>query len=548
MSKYHKIALLLTVIVGSNINAQYVLDSPDIYSKYALFVPQPFYDLNEISEYLLLNRPKSELDSEYNLIEKEQPIYKWSYVYSEPEYSRYRVFRSHEISKEKDGKRNATVLNHNENQIYSNLSGNNYQTVDGKNKEVIKYYLPYHLNRFIGLNVTEIEQDTSMCSHRKSFLRQAKMIMEHSQYGLIIENGFIVQDTSYTPNEIQLIPFKQLLSSNLKNENVTPYLNRNFVGILNAEKANEILEQATITSIQTKEDYFIDIISGELTSSIIGIGFFDNSSGENEELFWLYYPEFRYSLLDKYTYLSNRLISYSEIFESHQLDSDILTVANEPEYKRIDYDYHFNVKLLPLVYNRLIEKSNHPLSESSFGSMIGNAKPKVGDGKEVTEYLSFSESGITRIEGEIKNNKCEGEFKFYYEDGTIKAIRNYENGILNGIQLNYYPNSVLYMEYSVNNDLIQDLKRYYEDGTLMEEGSFKNGLIHGDWSFRIKLKPQIIEIIKKHHTIFEDKPITYSTDSFSFKLNYTWSNKAGCPPYMMRNSCISVCLQHKFIE
>jgi len=25
------------------------------------------------------------------------------------------------------------------------------------------------------------------------------------------------------------------------------------------------------------------------------------------------------------------------------------------------------------------------------------------------------------------------------KDGTIKAIRNYENGILNGIQLNYYP-------------------------------------------------------------------------------------------------------------
>jgi len=50
----------------------------NIYSKYALFwFLQTFLRLNRDFRIFIVERPKSELDSELDLIEKESTIYKW---------------------------------------------------------------------------------------------------------------------------------------------------------------------------------------------------------------------------------------------------------------------------------------------------------------------------------------------------------------------------------------------------------------------------------------------------------------------------------------
>jgi antitoxin component YwqK of YwqJK toxin-antitoxin module len=98
----------------------------------------------------------------------------------------------------------------------------------------------------------------------------------------------------------------------------------------------------------------------------------------------------------------------------------------------------------------------------------------------------FYSNGEVRSISRFKNGRLDGLSEFFYYDGVIKRRVQYKNHKKNGICLFYYhtidgsPN--LYKElFYVNNRLQGIFKTYHENGQLMEMGLYKNDKEYGEY-------------------------------------------------------------------
>lgn len=79
------------------------------------------------------------------------------------------------------------------------------------------------------------------------------------------------------------------------------------------------------------------------------------------------------------------------------------------------------------------------------------------------------------------------ENKEYYDNGNLKAIQNYENGKLNGIQKNYHENGNLaIVGFMIDNNLDGEAKGYYENGNLEKVINWKNEKMNGEYTSYFK--------------------------------------------------------------
>jgi antitoxin component YwqK of YwqJK toxin-antitoxin module len=77
--------------------------------------------------------------------------------------------------------------------------------------------------------------------------------------------------------------------------------------------------------------------------------------------------------------------------------------------------------------------------------------------------------------GFLKENKKEGLWVYYYENGNKFREIHYENGIENGKWLMWYENKNLYIEdYKQNGKSNGKWNEYYENGVLKEVGMYTN--------------------------------------------------------------------------
>jgi hypothetical protein len=77
---------------------------------------------------------------------------------------------------------------------------------------------------------------------------------------------------------------------------------------------------------------------------------------------------------------------------------------------------------------------------------------------------SFYKSGRKQI--------LHGDFKEYYRNGQLMAIRTYDNGLLTGKWIKYYESGQVLFESNYKNGLCyRDYKKYYENGALMIEAT-----------------------------------------------------------------------------
>ena len=74
-----------------------------------------------------------------------------------------------------------------------------------------------------------------------------------------------------------------------------------------------------------------------------------------------------------------------------------------------------------------------------------------------TEYY---ESGQVKMEGGMKNDKMEGEWKAYFPDGRLQSIGTFVNGLRTG-----------------------RATVWQENGNLLQEGFYKEGTHVGKWKF-----------------------------------------------------------------
>lgn len=74
--------------------------------------------------------------------------------------------------------------------------------------------------------------------------------------------------------------------------------------------------------------------------------------------------------------------------------------------------------------------------------------------------VEFYETGQVKMEGGMKDNKREGEWKAYFPDGRVQSIGTFVNGLRTG-----------------------QATVWQENGNLLQEGSYKDGRHVGKWKY-----------------------------------------------------------------
>lgn len=92
----------------------------------------------------------------------------------------------------------------------------------------------------------------------------------------------------------------------------------------------------------------------------------------------------------------------------------------------------------------------------------------------------YTPKGKVKSEGVMLGKNREGKWKYYFSDGKIFSEENYKNGKLHGVLINYYPNGKVtekthYKEGKKNGTS----KVYTDEATLLEDVTYVNGVLNG---------------------------------------------------------------------
>ena len=98
-------------------------------------------------------------------------------------------------------------------------------------------------------------------------------------------------------------------------------------------------------------------------------------------------------------------------------------------------------------------------------------------------WMDFYPNGQKRYEGQFKNGKCKGEFRYYDEQGNLKATNTFDKSGEKALNKTYAPNGQLVATgYYVNQQKEGEWKYYDKDsGQLLLCEENKAGKVHG-WS------------------------------------------------------------------
>lgn len=547
--------LIIILIFISTFNGLWaqnvVLDAPFILSKASMFVQEPV-NLNDNYEYNAFPGEEREM------LMKELPLYQSSFLYAELEYTRVRVYRTVLF------KENKSFSNVIKNTLWVNNNGD-WTAYDGfKKTKKVEFKEEYKINRelewwvrqFLGVNVKEIQNDTNIYSRGKSRLNLFKDRLDSAikyHYVRIDDEGILRVGKDYAPTTgFEIISFSKLIKESIVKGNVSAYNDANFYNFLTIEESKKTLENNGIIGFKLKEDYFIDILTGKLTSAIIGVGLINENK---KEVLWMYYPELRWAIWDKCTVVSNEIVNYEYLLDKHIFNYKIDSLEELPSYSysyqsKYKNDYEFSVKLDPLMaiaIQKETESFNKKFTgEISTKNSLHQLKANYVNGIANGKIIEYHPNGKKSFAGIMKNGKCEGLFKFYYENGKLKANRNFKNGVLEGEQVSCYDNGKVYANYLIKEGSMQSLKRNYEDGSLMEEGSFEHGIMIGEWNYNIKCSQGVWNIVKRKNK--EGLIYTYTNGGFFYSVNYTHKKKQHCPANFYNGLVEQVCLGFEYVK
>ena len=101
-----------------------------------------------------------------------------------------------------------------------------------------------------------------------------------------------------------------------------------------------------------------------------------------------------------------------------------------------------------------------------------------------TWYNDFQSSTQSQ-EGEIVNNKKQGEWKVYYQNGNLKTIENFKNDTLNGSYISYHSNGKIRSRSVYKMGIqVDSVFMYHSNGRInLAEWKDKNG--KGQGTFKI---------------------------------------------------------------
>lgn len=79
-------------------------------------------------------------------------------------------------------------------------------------------------------------------------------------------------------------------------------------------------------------------------------------------------------------------------------------------------------------------------------------------------------------QGKFKDDKEDGEWKIFYKNGNVRFIENYINGIKNGLNNSFYENGKLRIKSNYENGKLNgDFIEYFENGNIKSIQPYSNG-------------------------------------------------------------------------
>ena len=136
------------------------------------------------------------------------------------------------------------------------------------------------------------------------------------------------------------------------------------------------------------------------------------------------------------------------------------------------------LKLLPLMMVLLLVSCSSKTTEKVVETYDSGAPATVRlyePNGECRHEVKYYEDGAVMMEGDMKGDLREGEWKSYFPDGKVQSVGLFKDGIRYGKATVYYPNGNLYMEgYYVNGTHSGEWTYYDEQGYKLNTVNYGN--------------------------------------------------------------------------
>lgn len=514
--------LLTSQLIISVLNAQNVLDAPFIFEKALSNEPRVKTIFNNWN--FIGGANNKIIDQNY------ENFYPNSFLYAEQEYARIRCFKHIMINDFLRQESDSILF------LLDYISGD-YKTNNGKeiNKENVKISIPKRIYDSGNAKVYDYKDSigTEVQKEESSFIRSLlKNQAKHSKTYIDSNNILKVSKNSYPPT-FEAIGFQNLIINCLKNNSLTAYKAHKFFTYFSQFEINKIISQKefNINGIRLMEDYYLNPLTKQTSSFIVGLEIITNSKYLDGSKIWFYFPEIMWAFKNKGNFQNGCFYNYHSLFEKHHFKETLESYKTLGSYSDstsglIDND--FAITVLPHFF-LAIEKEKMQRKEYDFNEfkIIGNKINGTYSGN--IKVLSSTNKLI--LKGNTKDSKIMGKYKFYHKNGKVMAILNYSNNEIQGLQKLFHDNSKLYASYDIKDYQLKYLQRFYKNGSLLEKGSFTNGFIDGIWSYKIQSKDSETEKILLDNPRAEKH---FRNGYFIHNIKYTQNKNNSC----RQNLCI----------
>lgn len=161
-----------------------------------------------------------------------------------------------------------------------------------------------------------------------------------------------------------------------------------------------------------------------------------------------------------------KIISITNFLTMTKVNSDesnYYKINNINEHVTMKIDYVLNKDIA--IYNTY----NNPKN-----SVLEYLKNKSGI------FRNYHKNGQIKIQVYHNNGIFEGEYIYYYIDGSCAKITNFINGILHGKCIEYFYNGQIALDSNyINGNLDGKYRSYYKNSNLKIICNYKNGLKNG---------------------------------------------------------------------
>jgi antitoxin component YwqK of YwqJK toxin-antitoxin module len=172
-------------------------------------------------------------------------------------------------------------------------------------------------------------------------------------------------------------------------------------------------------------------------------------------------------------------------------------------------------------------KDDHPVGEFRRFYEDGSIKSMLkfsNDGHEAFATLYYS-NGNVASRGKYVNQKKEGKWQFYSESFKDYLISDdtYSNDMLNGVSKRFYPDSTVAEKVNYVNGIKQgEWTKYYPEGSLLLRSNYLNGMIDG--KFETWFENGRVQFSGQYKNDSRDGPwIIYNEDgTVKYRIEYTY--------------------------